>query len=69
MFEVEGYGCLVVQQLSCRLGLLCSRKDPQVTDGQLRFVLTRSTLRSAWGQPSYNPPSRFLEEIPAPHLE
>jgi DNA helicase-2/ATP-dependent DNA helicase PcrA len=21
-------------------------------------------MRSAWGQPSYNPPSRFLEEIP-----
>jgi DNA helicase-2/ATP-dependent DNA helicase PcrA len=26
-------------------------------------------MRSAWGQPSYNPPSRFLEEIPDQHVE
>ncbi|WP_045559526.1 DNA helicase PcrA [Streptomyces sp. FxanaA7] len=40
-----------------------------ITRARERLYLTRSTLRSAWGQPSYNPPSRFLEEIPATHLE
>ncbi|QKW08693.1 DNA helicase PcrA [Streptomyces sp. NA04227] len=40
-----------------------------ITRARERLYLTRSTLRSAWGQPSYNPPSRFLEEIPAAHLE
>jgi DNA helicase-2/ATP-dependent DNA helicase PcrA len=40
-----------------------------ITRARKRLYLTRSTLRSAWGQPSYNPPSRFLEEIPAAHLE
>jgi DNA helicase-2/ATP-dependent DNA helicase PcrA len=40
-----------------------------ITRARERLYLTRSTLRSAWGQPSYNPPSRFLEEIPDPHLE
>ncbi|MGP2435816.1 DNA helicase PcrA [Streptomyces sp. JW3] len=39
-----------------------------ITRARERLYLTRSTLRSAWGQPSYNPPSRFLEEIPAAHL-
>ncbi|OAH13115.1 DNA helicase PcrA [Streptomyces jeddahensis] len=40
-----------------------------ITRAQERLYLTRSTLRSAWGQPAYNPPSRFLEEIPAHHME
>ncbi|MDT0570454.1 DNA helicase PcrA [Streptomyces sp. DSM 3412] len=40
-----------------------------ITRARERLYLTRSSLRSAWGQPSYNPPSRFLEEIPASHLE
>ncbi|EMF54805.1 MULTISPECIES: DNA helicase PcrA [Streptomyces] len=40
-----------------------------ITRARERLYLTRSTLRSAWGQPSYNPPSRFLEEIPATHLQ
>ncbi|MER7177251.1 DNA helicase PcrA [Streptomyces mesophilus] len=40
-----------------------------ITRARERLYLTRSTLRSAWGQPAYNPPSRFLEEIPAHHLE
>ncbi|MFF7308470.1 DNA helicase PcrA [Streptomyces sp. NPDC008137] len=40
-----------------------------ITRARERLYLTRSTLRSAWGQPSYNPPSRFLEEIPPTHLE
>ncbi|MFG3126048.1 DNA helicase PcrA [Streptomyces sp. NPDC048201] len=40
-----------------------------ITRARERLYLTRASLRSAWGQPSYNPPSRFLEEIPATHLE
>ncbi|MFE2677044.1 DNA helicase PcrA [Streptomyces hygroscopicus] len=35
-----------------------------ITRARERLFLTRSTMRSAWGQPAYNPPSRFLEEIP-----
>ncbi|PGH48622.1 DNA helicase PcrA [Streptomyces sp. Ru87] len=35
-----------------------------ITRARERLYLTRATMRSAWGQPSYNPPSRFLEEIP-----
>jgi DNA helicase II / ATP-dependent DNA helicase PcrA len=40
-----------------------------ITRARERLYLTRSSMRSAWGQPSYNPPSRFLEEIPASYLE
>jgi DNA helicase II / ATP-dependent DNA helicase PcrA len=40
-----------------------------ITRARERLYLTRSTLRSAWGQPQYNPPSRFLEEIPDRHVE
>ncbi|MFE3144485.1 DNA helicase PcrA [Streptomyces scopuliridis] len=40
-----------------------------ITRARERLYLTRSSMRSAWGQPSYNPPSRFLEEIPGHHLE
>ncbi|MFE2157387.1 DNA helicase PcrA [Streptomyces lydicus] len=40
-----------------------------ITRARERLYVTRSTMRSAWGQPSYNPPSRFLEEIPADHME
>ncbi|MDG4864200.1 ATP-dependent DNA helicase [Streptomyces sp. T-3] len=40
-----------------------------ITRARERLYLTRSTMRSAWGQPSYNPPSRFLEEIPDQHLD
>src|SRR5690242_2220317 len=40
-----------------------------ITRARERLYLTRSSMRSAWGQPSYNPPSRFLEEIPAVHLD
>ncbi|MFJ3933827.1 MULTISPECIES: DNA helicase PcrA [unclassified Streptomyces] len=40
-----------------------------ITRARERLYLTRSAMRSAWGQPAYNPPSRFLEEIPAAHLE
>ncbi|WP_406439630.1 DNA helicase PcrA [Streptomyces sp. NBC_00631] len=40
-----------------------------ITRARERLYLTRSSMRSAWGQPSYNPPSRFLEEIPGAYLE
>lgn len=40
-----------------------------ITRARERLYLTRSSLRSAWGQPSYNPPSRFLEEIPPTHVD
>ncbi|MFD8256360.1 DNA helicase PcrA [Streptomyces werraensis] len=40
-----------------------------ITRARERLYLTRSVMRSAWGQPSYNPPSRFLEEIPGTHVE
>ncbi|POX55499.1 DNA helicase PcrA [Streptomyces sp. Ru71] len=40
-----------------------------ITRARERLYLTRSAMRSAWGQPSYNPPSRFLEEIPPHHVE
>ena len=40
-----------------------------ITRARERLYLSRSTMRSAWGQPSYNPASRFLEEIPAAYLE
>ncbi|MCL2552429.1 MAG: DNA helicase PcrA [Actinomycetia bacterium] len=40
-----------------------------ITRARERLYLTRSTMRSAWGQPSYNPPSRFLEEIPPALIE
>ncbi|MET7762273.1 DNA helicase PcrA [Streptomyces sp. NPDC005393] len=40
-----------------------------ITRARERLYLTRSTLRSAWGQPAYNPPSRFLEEIPDQYVQ
>ncbi|MFF9329074.1 DNA helicase PcrA [Streptomyces sp. NPDC014776] len=40
-----------------------------ITRARERLYLTRSSMRSAWGQPSYNPPSRFLEEIPPQHVD
>ncbi|MBZ9597608.1 MULTISPECIES: DNA helicase PcrA [Streptomyces] len=39
-----------------------------ITRARERLYLTRSSMRSAWGTPSYNPPSRFLEEIPDQYL-
>ncbi|MBT2529582.1 DNA helicase PcrA [Streptomyces sp. ISL-99] len=39
-----------------------------ITRARERLYLTRASMRSAWGQPSYNPPSRFLEEIPETYL-
>ncbi|HET7305504.1 MAG TPA: DNA helicase PcrA [Segeticoccus sp.] len=35
-----------------------------VTRARERLHLSRAVVRSAWGAPQYNPPSRFLDEIP-----
>ena len=35
-----------------------------VTRARERLYLSRAHLRSVWGQTSYNPPSRFLDEVP-----
>jgi DNA helicase-2/ATP-dependent DNA helicase PcrA len=35
-----------------------------ITRARERLYLSRAHVRSAWGQTSYNPPSRFLDEIP-----
>ncbi|MER5782107.1 DNA helicase PcrA [Streptomyces mobaraensis] len=40
-----------------------------ITRARERLYLTRSSMRSAWGTPAYNPPSRFLEEIPDRYVE
>ncbi|HEX7746094.1 MAG TPA: DNA helicase PcrA [Micromonosporaceae bacterium] len=36
-----------------------------ITRARQRLYLSRAVTRSAWGQPSYNPPSRFTAELPA----
>jgi DNA helicase-2/ATP-dependent DNA helicase PcrA len=35
-----------------------------ITRARQRLYLSRAINRSAWGSASYNPPSRFLEEVP-----
>ncbi|WP_037580724.1 ATP-dependent DNA helicase [Phaeacidiphilus oryzae] len=40
-----------------------------LTRARERLYVSRAAMRSAWGQPSYNPPSRFLDEIPATLVE
>ena len=35
-----------------------------ITRARERLYLSRSMMRSAWGAPAYNPPSRFFDEIP-----
>jgi DNA helicase-2/ATP-dependent DNA helicase PcrA len=40
-----------------------------ITRARQRLYLSRSVVRSAWGSPSFNPPSRFLDEIPAEMLD
>jgi DNA helicase-2/ATP-dependent DNA helicase PcrA len=35
-----------------------------ITRARTRLYLTRATTRAAWGAPSYNPASRFLDEVP-----
>jgi len=36
-----------------------------ITRAERRLHLSRANVRSAWGTPSYNPPSRFLDDVPA----
>ena len=36
-----------------------------ITRARQRLYVSRATTRSAWGSPMSNPPSRFLDEIPA----
>jgi DNA helicase-2/ATP-dependent DNA helicase PcrA len=36
-----------------------------ITRARERLYLSRALSRSAWGAPAWNPPSRFLDEIPA----
>lgn len=40
-----------------------------LTRAEHRLYLTRAESRSSWGPPKYNPPSRFLEEIPPSVIE
>ncbi len=40
-----------------------------ITRARERLYLSRSMMRSAWGAPAYNPPSRFLEELPPEVLD
>ena len=40
-----------------------------ITRARQRLYVSRSVMRSAWGTPAFNPPSRFLEEIPDEVLE
>lgn len=40
-----------------------------LTRAQQRLYLSRSEYRSTWGAPNYNPPSRFIEEIPDDVIE
>ena len=36
-----------------------------ITRARQRLYLSRAVTRGAWGQPQYNPPSRFTDELPA----
>jgi DNA helicase-2/ATP-dependent DNA helicase PcrA len=35
-----------------------------ITRAKRRLYISRAVMRSTWGQPSYNPASRFLDEVP-----
>lgn len=35
-----------------------------ITRARERLYISRAEVRSAWGAPQYNPPSRFLDEVP-----
>ena len=39
-----------------------------ITRARQRLHLSRAQVRSAWGAPQYNPPSRFLGEIPEEYV-
>ncbi|ALN15494.1 DNA helicase PcrA [Acidipropionibacterium acidipropionici] len=36
-----------------------------LTRARKRLLLSRAVVRTMWGKPQYNPPSRFIDEIPA----
>ena len=40
-----------------------------ITRAQRRLYVSRATVRSAWGAPSHNPASRFLDELPEPLVD
>ena len=40
-----------------------------ITRAEKRLYLSRATARAAWGAPSFNPPSRFLNDIPVDLVE
>jgi DNA helicase-2/ATP-dependent DNA helicase PcrA len=40
-----------------------------ITRAEQRLYLSRALVRAAWGSPSYNPASRFLDDIPADLVE
>jgi DNA helicase II / ATP-dependent DNA helicase PcrA len=40
-----------------------------ITRAEKRLYVSRANVRSAWGSPSYNPPSRFLDDIPSELVE
>jgi DNA helicase-2/ATP-dependent DNA helicase PcrA len=40
-----------------------------ITRAEKRLYVSRANVRSAWGSPSYNPPSRFLEDLPSDLIE
>lgn len=40
-----------------------------ITRAQQRLYLTRAAVRSSWGAPSFNPASRFVNEVPAKLIE
>ena len=39
-----------------------------ITRARQRLYLSRAIARTAWGQPAFNPPSRFLDEVPIEHV-
>jgi DNA helicase II / ATP-dependent DNA helicase PcrA len=40
-----------------------------ITRAEKHLSVSRALVRSAWGSPSYNPPSRFLDDLPAELVE
>jgi DNA helicase II / ATP-dependent DNA helicase PcrA len=40
-----------------------------ITRAQKRLYLTRAAVRSSWGAPSFNPASRFVNEVPGKLIE
>ncbi|MEV1245862.1 DNA helicase PcrA [Nonomuraea sp. NPDC050022] len=40
-----------------------------ITRAQKRLYLTRAAVRSSWGSPSFNPASRFVNEVPVQLLD